>query len=141
MRVDLPTATISLNVPGIFSMGLFTTDGSHAAALNQDGTVNSATNPATAGSVISVFGTGAVWPSDLGATGAEEFDQSANGFVIGAQHTLLYFGAAPGQYVGVFQANVQLPPPPRPGTAGSGGITLQRLVNPLSSNSVVVYVK
>jgi uncharacterized protein (TIGR03437 family) len=38
--------------------GVFTTDGIHAAALNQDETVNSASNPAPAGSVVSVFATG-----------------------------------------------------------------------------------
>jgi uncharacterized protein (TIGR03437 family) len=38
--------------------GVFTVDGSHAAALNEDGTVNSASNPATPGSIVSVFATG-----------------------------------------------------------------------------------
>lgn len=40
------------------SPGVFTVDGSHAAALNQDGTVNSAANPAARGSIVSVFATG-----------------------------------------------------------------------------------
>jgi len=38
--------------------GVFTTDGYHAAALNQDGTINSPSNPAAVGSVVSVFATG-----------------------------------------------------------------------------------
>jgi uncharacterized protein (TIGR03437 family) len=38
--------------------GIFTTDGSHAAAVNQDGSVNSATNPAKTGSLVSIFATG-----------------------------------------------------------------------------------
>jgi uncharacterized protein (TIGR03437 family) len=38
--------------------GVFTTDGTHAAALNQDGTVNSPSNPAKAGSIVSIFATG-----------------------------------------------------------------------------------
>jgi uncharacterized protein (TIGR03437 family) len=33
-------------------------DGTHAAALNQDGTVNSAANPVAPGSIVSVFATG-----------------------------------------------------------------------------------
>lgn len=37
---------------------VFTVDGAYAAALNQDGTVNSAANPAKVGSVVSVFATG-----------------------------------------------------------------------------------
>ena len=37
---------------------VFTVDGVHAAALNQDGTINSADNPAPLGSIVSVFATG-----------------------------------------------------------------------------------
>lgn len=37
---------------------VFTVDGYHAAALNQDGSINWATNPAKAGSIVSVFATG-----------------------------------------------------------------------------------
>ena len=38
--------------------GVFTVDGYHAAALNQDGTINSASNPAALNSIVSVFATG-----------------------------------------------------------------------------------
>ena len=38
--------------------GVFTVDGVYAAALNQDGTINSAENPAPQGSVVTVFATG-----------------------------------------------------------------------------------
>lgn len=37
---------------------VFTGDGGYAAALNQDGTVNSATNPAPLNSIVSIFATG-----------------------------------------------------------------------------------
>jgi uncharacterized protein (TIGR03437 family) len=40
------------------SPGVFSVDGSHAAALNQDGTINSALNPAAPGSIVSIFATG-----------------------------------------------------------------------------------
>ena len=40
------------------SPGVFTIDGVHAAALNQDGTINSADHPAPVGSIISVLATG-----------------------------------------------------------------------------------
>ncbi len=40
------------------SPGVFTIDGVHAAALNQDGTINSADHPAPVGSIISVWATG-----------------------------------------------------------------------------------
>ncbi|HXM42794.1 MAG TPA: SBBP repeat-containing protein [Bryobacteraceae bacterium] len=38
--------------------GVFTVDGSNAAALNQDGSLNSASNPAQVGSTVTVFATG-----------------------------------------------------------------------------------
>jgi uncharacterized protein (TIGR03437 family) len=37
---------------------VFTVDGVHAAAVNQDGTINSASNPAAVGSIVSVWATG-----------------------------------------------------------------------------------
>ena len=40
------------------SPGVFTIDGRYAAALNEDGTINSAANPARLGSIVSVFATG-----------------------------------------------------------------------------------
>jgi uncharacterized protein (TIGR03437 family) len=40
------------------SPGVFTTDGTYAAALNQDGTINSSSNPAKPGSIVSIFATG-----------------------------------------------------------------------------------
>jgi uncharacterized protein (TIGR03437 family) len=41
-----------------FAPGVFTVDGVHAAALNQDGTINSASNPAPLGSIVSIWATG-----------------------------------------------------------------------------------
>jgi uncharacterized protein (TIGR03437 family) len=147
LAVTLPAANLTVTAPGVFTIGLFTTDGNHGAALNQDGTVNSASNPASAGSVVSLFGTGAVWPSFLQTTGlpasvAQPLDPAANGFVVqSGSQTLLaipYFGTAPTQYIGLFQANVQLPstvfPPTQP-------VSLERLVSPLFSNAVAIYVK
>lgn len=37
---------------------IFTTDGTYAAAINQDGSANSASNPAPVGSIVSVWATG-----------------------------------------------------------------------------------
>jgi uncharacterized protein (TIGR03437 family) len=38
--------------------GVVTVDGTHAAALNQDGSINSPMNPAKSGSIVSIFATG-----------------------------------------------------------------------------------
>jgi uncharacterized protein (TIGR03437 family) len=47
--MDVPVVAAD---PGIFMSG------THAAALNQDGTINSETNPAVPGSIVSIFATG-----------------------------------------------------------------------------------
>lgn len=52
---------------------VFTVDGVYAAAVNQDGTINSASNPAPAGSIISVWATG------LGPVTAPQADGSLVG--------------------------------------------------------------
>ena len=41
-----------------FAPGVFTVDGTHAAAVNQDGTINSASNPAPLNSIVSIWATG-----------------------------------------------------------------------------------
>ena len=52
IEVVLPLGDVSVN-PIQFgqSLGIFTTDGVYAAALNQDGSMNSEANPATRGSI------------------------------------------------------------------------------------------
>ena len=142
VQVALPSGSISLDsVPLAPSLGIFTTDGVHAAALNQDGSFNTATNPAAAGTILSLFGTGAIWASNTqdGATAASEMplNQEQNQFEVvdsqGAPASILYAGSAPGLINGVFQINVQLPPgavPPltlkgRPGAGNPVQIYMQ----------------
>jgi len=50
---ELPDCAVAQTSPGVFTI-----DGVHAAALNQDGTINSADHPAPVGSIISVWATG-----------------------------------------------------------------------------------
>ena len=54
--------------------GVFTVDGSHAAAVNQDGSINAAANPAAPGSIVSVYATG------LGPIGPAQADGTLVGF-------------------------------------------------------------
>jgi uncharacterized protein (TIGR03437 family) len=67
------------------------------AVVNQDGTLNNQTNPATRGGVITLYGTGE------GVTGLP-FSVSIGGY----DATILYAGPA-GAYAGMFQINIQLP--------------------------------
>jgi uncharacterized protein (TIGR03437 family) len=112
-----PTNTISAMVgpaaPGLFYLNSTTQQG---AILNQDGTINSLTNPAHAGDVISVFGTGGGPISPPGITGGY-WGSGANALltlpasaqVNGVDAPVLYAGAAPGLLTFFFQVNVQIP--------------------------------
>jgi uncharacterized protein (TIGR03437 family) len=95
------------------------------AILNQDGTINSSSNPAARGSIVSLFGTGGGVTAPGGITG---------GFAPLSPPTLLtlpvavhinryqahveYAGAAPTLISGVFQVNVRVPDAVAPGIAG-----------------------
>jgi uncharacterized protein (TIGR03437 family) len=99
--------------------GVFTLDGRHAAAVNQDGTINSPVNPAPFGSYVSIFATGlgplAPVPKDgaiveppLPALTLPVRLGFTSGSVIGQVYTVLdlqYVGPAPFQVAGVTQIN------------------------------------
>ena len=102
--------------------GLFTADGTgsgQAAAINQDGTLNSASNPAARGSVISLYATGGGQTSPAAADGQLSTSPLASQslpvqvylgeqvFLYTAQ--LQYAGPAPGEVAGLMQINVPLP--------------------------------
>jgi uncharacterized protein (TIGR03437 family) len=73
-----------------------------AAALNQDGTLNSATNPAAPGSIVSVWATG--WGlMDLPVSMLRSEGELAYSLEV------LYAGPAPGLVNGVIQINFRLP--------------------------------
>jgi uncharacterized protein (TIGR03437 family) len=110
---DLPLS--SQSVPGIF-----TVDGSgegQAAALNQDGTLNAAGNPALAGEVVSLYATGAgpMVPSGVDGEIAPlslplpEPALAVRVTMDGFPADVLYQGAAPGLVSGVLQVNARVP--------------------------------
>ncbi|MCW5979117.1 MAG: hypothetical protein KIT09_13660 [Bryobacteraceae bacterium] len=151
ISVTVLPGNLSVQVENSPSIGIFTVDGVHAAALNQDGTVNSQSNPAPGGSVISLFGTGARWP--FGMTDGEipdtpsMLDPDLNKFeALNTNQTplaILYVGTAPGIINGVFQTNVLLPPnfsnlPRTYGIVLNGRSSRGDL---LSSNVVQIYFK
>jgi uncharacterized protein (TIGR03437 family) len=98
--------------------GIFTYDGSgHGAAaiLNQDGTINTPSNPAERGSIVTVFltGTGATTPASVtGSVAAPPLPIPAAAAMVGIGGSgaeILYAGAAPGLVAGVTQINVRVP--------------------------------
>jgi uncharacterized protein (TIGR03437 family) len=148
--VTLSPGDVSIQVSSSESLGIFTNDGLQAAALNQDGTLNSQSNPANAGSVVSLFGTGAVWPDDtkegIAPTAPMQLYPDLNQFQVHNIYqtplAVLYAGTAPGLINGVFQLNVLLPPGPIP-KPQSYSMYAQRkgLFGVMSSNTVQVYIK
>jgi uncharacterized protein (TIGR03437 family) len=91
------------------SPALFTSDATgqgQAAAINQDNSVNSASNPAPAGSVVALYATGG------GALTADALPRLAlpvAATVGGLYAQVLYAGVAPGEPDGTIQINVQVP--------------------------------
>jgi uncharacterized protein (TIGR03437 family) len=100
--------------PGIFTAG---SQGSgQSAALNQDGTVNSATNPATKGSVIVLFATGEGQTNPAGVTASVSSAsnlkrplQNVTVTIGGRQAQVQYAGSAPGLVAGAVQVNAVIP--------------------------------
>jgi uncharacterized protein (TIGR03437 family) len=123
------------------SPGLFTTGGTgtgQVAALNQDFSVNSATNPQVRGGVISLFGTGQGFVGNAPPDG-----QASTGLVPTALHpqillggmfvpdaNIQYSGLAP-TLVGVWQINFQVPTTV---TAGNN-VPIIVLMNSIPSNN------
>lgn len=124
LRLGVVTA-----VPGIFT--LTGTGTGQAAVINQNGTINSASNPAPRGSIIAVYMTGtgqltpaiadgsygpstAPFPTPVASISAWIGDNSA---------PVLFAGQAPTLIAGVTQVNVQIPPDAPTGAAV--GVTIE----------------
>jgi uncharacterized protein (TIGR03437 family) len=147
-------------VVGASEPGLFTASQSgtgQVAALNQNNTVNSASNPALAGSTIQLYGTGqgqvspavpdgtAAPSSPLSNTVAVPTSDAASCFntqpsvcvAIGSTGfgNIQFSGLAPG-YIGLWQINVTIPT----GTP-SGNANLRVIINGTPSNVVTIAVK
>jgi uncharacterized protein (TIGR03437 family) len=97
----------------------FYSSGAYLAVTNQDGTVNSKTNPAKAGSYVSLWGTGlgsvpGVVMDGAVATVANNYCSSCQvsfrTFGVDVIEPVLYAGSAPGLIDGLMQINVMIPP-------------------------------
>ena len=114
MTISTPTgdlAPMTINVAG--SIGVF-------GVLNTDGSVNSATNPAKAGSIVSLYVTGLgvpglpVHPLQDGFISPTAIPAFMGVVEVTSDFTrapvpVLYAGTAPGEIDGLDQVNVQLP--------------------------------
>jgi uncharacterized protein (TIGR03437 family) len=108
---DGPTLALRPALPYIFQSN---TSGL-AAALNQDGTVNSPQNPAKPGSIVSIFasggGTSPLLSDGMLAGAAEPSIFPVSILTQFYSLEVLYAGVAPGLVAGVMQVNFRLPDP------------------------------
>jgi uncharacterized protein (TIGR03437 family) len=96
---------------------IFTQDANgigQAAALNQDGSLNTPLNPAEQGSIVAVYLTGAGQTNPLGLTGGitpapGSMALSTTATIGGLPAEVLYSGPAPGLIAGVSQVNLRIP--------------------------------
>ena len=136
------TVAIAASAPGIFT--LTETGAGQAAAVNQDGTINSAINPAKIGSFISLYATGegqttpAGVDGQLATSGLPHPLLSVTATIGGQPASVSYAGAAPGEVAGLMQVNVQIPAGIQ--TGGYVPVVLQ-VGNAASSPGVTIAVR
>jgi uncharacterized protein (TIGR03437 family) len=121
--------TVSAAAPGIF------------VVQNPDGSLNSASNPASAGSVVTVYLTGIGPVDNAVADGASASSMPVSNATLrssvtvnGVPATTQFVGLTPGA-VALAQANVALP------SGVSGTVPLQITIGGVPSNSVMVTIK
>ncbi len=110
--MSLPVAAAA---PGIFTANSAGTG--PGAILNQDYSVNSPSNPAAKGSVVTIYATGEGQTSPQGVTGAvtpisantPAPAEAVTAQIAGQEAQVLFAGEAPGFVSGVLQVNVQVP--------------------------------
>jgi uncharacterized protein (TIGR03437 family) len=125
--------------------------GGAAAALNQNGSLNSASNPAGAGSVVTIWATGAGLDNSPevqdGLIATDLFAPSLPVSVLNSSYVsasgaysleVLYAGNAPGLVTGAIQVNFQMPQ----NLSGSGTyqITCQLQVGAAVSSRFAIFV-
>ena len=117
-------------------------DGS-AAAVNQDGTINSREHPAPVGSVIAIWVTGigaspfGVWQDGRIASGPADFG-CCQVLPQKGPADVLYGGAAPGIVAGVAQVNFRAPVPFPNSLVGTADVSL--VAGGVTSHPVTIYV-
>jgi uncharacterized protein (TIGR03437 family) len=133
------TVPVLAGVPAIITVNSQGTG--QAAALNQDNSLNSASNPAARGSIVTIWATGEGQRNPAGVTGvpAPAYDAPvlpASVTVGGVAASLPYAAASPG-YVGLMQINLTVPPSAPTGAA----VPVQLTIGTIASPSVTIAVK
>jgi uncharacterized protein (TIGR03437 family) len=112
---------VALAVPGIFTVD--SSGRGQGVVFNEDGTLNSANNPARRGSVITFYGTGEGLTTPAGATGSLAPNPAPKPVlplavkINGLDTEVTYFGGAPTLVEGLLQVNARIPEGAPSGTA------------------------
>ena len=115
------TVPVAASAPGIFTLG--SSGAGPAAVLNQDNSVNSASNPAAPGSIIQIYATGEGQTSPPSATGSITGTDLKTPILavkvsIGGQDAVVQFAGSAGNAVaGLLQVNAVVPQAVAPGAA------------------------
>jgi uncharacterized protein (TIGR03437 family) len=121
--------TIQDTAPAIFQIGA-----GQAAIVNQDGTLNTTTQPIARGQVIVIYGTGLGAVSQSGSYSVAQ--QAVTALVQGVQAPVDFAGLTPG-FIGLYQVNLKIPASTPPGLGAT--LALQQGSN--LSNSVTVAIQ
>jgi uncharacterized protein (TIGR03437 family) len=120
--------------------GIFMQSSGDAAVVNQDGSINSTSLPASVGSVVSAYvtGLGSLGPALSTGTAAQQSPLSTvsgvTAIIGGVPAVVQYAGGAPG-FAGLYQVNIQIP------AVASGQNDLWLFIQGASSNTAPVHVQ
>jgi uncharacterized protein (TIGR03437 family) len=141
-QTSVPALPVAVTAPGIFTVNA--SGSGQASVMNEDGTVNSPSNPAPIGSIITFFETGEGQTTPHGVDG--ELADNLNLLPQPIQPVIVtigdlaavveYKGAAPFEVAGIMQCNVQVPS----GVAPSGSVPMQINVGGVASPIVTIAV-
>ena len=116
------TVAVAASAPGLFTQG--SAGQGQAAAVNQNGSINTSSKPVPVGNIISLYATGEGQTTSAGVDGKLAtvpyptpnlpVNVSIGGIVV---NNLQYVGGAPGDVAGLLQINVAVPAGVAPGNA------------------------
>ena len=135
------SAPVAPTAPGIFTAN--SSGGGAAVAYNEDGSLNSATNAASAGSVVTIYATGAGMTEPPGQDGLVEGDilrtpvAQVSMTIGGKAAPVIYSGSSPGQLSAILQVEAVVP-----SGAGTGAVPVVLTVGQASSQTnATVYLQ
>jgi len=128
MLSDPVTVPVAAAVPGLFTKDFSGTG--QGAIVNQEGSLNSAANPAARGSIVSLYATGEGETNPSGIDGMLGGDKPpkprlpVTATIGGVSAEVTYAGGANGLVAGAMQINVRIPTGIAPGSAVSVQMTV-----------------